>query len=108
MRDIGSRINRIEKQLSVGKHQKPTLPAIILCLTKGRMMNAQDRQELGPEETWLTYQERLQAGEKANIEYLRDNPDGPVKIIQIELDVAKEFQARIERGDEHEKRSITD
>ncbi len=50
MRDIARRINTVEKKLSVGKHRKLTFPVTILCLTRGRAANAEDKQKLGPKE----------------------------------------------------------
>ena len=94
MRNISRRINTVEKKLSVGKHRKPTFPTTILCLTRGRTVNAEDERKLGPKENWITCQEQLQPQQEANEEYLKDNPCGLPAIIKIELDVEKEYQAR--------------
>ena len=91
MRGIYRRINNIEKRLSLRQHKKPTLPPIIVLTG---YTTAEEIGKLGPVETWITYQEQLQAGEKANAEYLKDNPGGLPKIITIELDSEKECRAR--------------
>jgi len=93
MRDINRRINTIEKKLRLGRHQEPAFPTIVVALQLGREMTDEEQQELGAVETWITYQEQLQAGEKANAEYLKENPGGLPEIVIIELDVDKEHQA---------------
>ncbi len=100
MRDINRRINTVEKKLSVGKHHNPTFPTTILCLTRGRMVNAEDEQKLGPKENWITYQEQLQPQQEANEEYLKENPCGLPTIIKIDLDVDEEYQARATKSNQ--------
>jgi len=97
MRNISRRIDTVEKKLSVGKRRKPTFPTTILCLAGGHTANAEDKQKLGPKETWITYQEQLQPQQKANEEYQKENPDGLPAIIKIELDADKEYKARKQR-----------
>jgi hypothetical protein len=94
MSNISRRINTIEKKLKTGKHQEQPHPTIAIAVHRGRKMTADERQKLGPVDTWITYQEQLQAGQEANAEYLKDNPYGLPKPIVIELDVDKEYQAR--------------
>lgn len=94
MRNISRRIDTIEKRLSVGQHEKPRAPDMIICVLLGRSMTDEDRARLGPTETWITYQEQLQAGKNANAEYLKNNPFGLPKVITIKLDAHKEYQAR--------------
>ncbi len=91
MSSIIRRIDTIEKQLSIGRHEEPRAPDLIICLQHGRSMTAKDEAILGPKETWITYQEQLQAGQKEN---LKDNSAGLPGIIIIELDADKEYQAR--------------
>jgi hypothetical protein len=94
MRNINGRINNIEKRLSLGQHEKRVrlLPPIITCApTNSR---GKDIEKLGPEKTWVTYQEQLQAQKKANAELLNDNPNSLGMPIIIDLDVDKEYQAR--------------
>jgi hypothetical protein len=92
MRDINRRINTIEKQLSLGQHEKRLRPTLIICSAANS--TDKDIESLGPLETWITYQEQLQAGQEANAEYLKNNPYGLSKTIVIELDVEKEYQGR--------------
>ncbi len=94
MSNISRRINTIEKQLNVGQHKKPSWPPMIVCLYSETETMAEGRDKLGPVETWITYQEQLQAGQEANAEYLKNNPYGLPKNIVIELDAGKEYQAR--------------
>ena len=104
MRDINRRVNAIEKKLSLRRHKKPTLPPIIV-LTIASTSIGKDIDKLGPVETWITYQEQLQAGEKANAEYLKDNPRGLPKIITIELDVEKERRARATKSNQKQPKA---
>ena len=94
MRDISRRINTIEKKLKTGKHQEQSYPTIAIGLHRGRKMTADERQKLGPVETWITYQEQLHPQQEANEEYLKENPYGLPAIIKIDLDVDEEYQAR--------------
>ena len=92
MRNISTRINTVEKRLSLGRHKKPPLlPFIIMAPT-----NATDKdiEKLGPAKTWITYQEQLQAQQKANAERLKDNPNSLGAIIVIDVNVDKEYQTR--------------
>lgn len=94
MRDISRRINILEKQLSIGQHEKQVrlLPPIISCAPTN--LSGKDIEKHGPVKSWITYQEQLQAQEKANAERLKDNPNSLGAAIIIELDVDKEYQAR--------------
>ncbi len=76
MRDFSRRINTVEKQLNFGRHTKHILilPPLITSIS-GRTLTAEDEQKLGAIESWITYQEQLQAQEKANAEILKNNPD---------------------------------
>ncbi len=87
MSSIIRRIDTIEKQLSIGRHEEPLAPDLIICVLLGGKMTDEDRAILGPEETWITYQEQLEAGRE-------ENPAGMSRIIIIELYVDKEYQAR--------------
>jgi hypothetical protein len=87
MRNISRRIDTIEKQLSIGRHEEPHAPDLIICVRLGRSMTDEDRAILGPTESWITYQEQLQAGRK-------ENPAGMSRTITIKLYVDKEYQAR--------------
>ena len=98
MRDISRRINTVEKQLSLGLHEKRIrlLPPIIsLAPTNSR---GNDIEKLGPLKTWITYQEQLQAQKKANAELLKDNPNSLGMPIIIDTSVDKEYQARAKKN----------
>jgi len=99
MSDIRRRINTIEKKVSLGRYERPTLLPFIVCLESGNSPREQ-REALGPIETWITYQEQLQVGTKANAEYLKDNPGSLAKFITIELDAEKEYQARATKNNQ--------
>lgn len=94
MRNISRRINTVEKQLSLGQHERQIrlLPPLI-CM-KPTNSTGKDIEKLGPVETWITYQEQLHAQEKANAELLKDDPNSLGAPIIIDLDVEKEYQAR--------------
>jgi len=94
MRDISRRINTIEKQLSLGQHEKQIrlLPPIISLAPRNSM--GKDIDKLGPTKTWITYQEQLHTQQKANAEFLKDNPNSLGAAIIIDLDIDKEYQAR--------------
>lgn len=94
MRNISRRINTIEKQLSLGQHKRPEQRPLILTLRSESEVKTEGQNNLGPVETWITYQEQLQAGQEANAEYLKNNPYGLPATIVIELDTGKEYQAR--------------
>ena len=94
MKDISRRINNAEKQMSVGLHKKPNLPPLIFSVFSESETMAERRDNLGPVDTWITYQEQLQAGQRANAELLKNNLYSLPKIIVIELDAGKEVQAR--------------
>ena len=85
MRNISRRINTIEKQLSLGQHKKQLPPTLIIHTPTNS--TDKDIESLGPEETWITYQEQLQAKQKAN-------PACLGATIVIDLHVDKEYQAR--------------
>ena len=92
MTNIKRRINTVEKQLSLGQHEKQPPPTLVVCAPT----NATDKdiERLGPLKTWITYQEQLQAQKKANAERRKDNPNSAGATIIIETDVDKEYQAR--------------
>ncbi|MHC4112868.1 MAG: hypothetical protein ACYSUY_17475 [Planctomycetota bacterium] len=92
MKDVSRRLHKIEKKLSLGQHEKliRLLPPLI-CV-KPTNSTGKDIDKLGPVKTWITYQEQLQAQEKANVELLKDNPNSLGAPIII--DVEKEYQAR--------------
>lgn len=97
MNQISRRINTIEKKLRTGKHQEQAYPPIIITLQTGRNITAEDRQELGPTETWITYQEQLQAIEKDNAEYMEGRLP---PVAEIELNVDSEYQARATKSNQ--------
>ncbi len=84
----------MEKQLSLGQHEKRIrlLPPIISLAPTNS--TGKDIDKLGPTKTWITYQEQLQAQKKANAELLKDDPNSLRAPIIIDLDVEKEYQAR--------------
>ncbi len=95
MRNVSRRINTVEKQLSLGQHKNQILllPPVISSAPTNLM--GKDTEKLGPVETWITYQEQLQAQKKANAERQKDNPNSlGAPIIIRELDVEKEYQTR--------------
>ncbi len=94
MRNISRRINTVEKQLSLGQHEKQIqlLPPLISSTPTNS--TGKDIDKLGPVKTWITYQEQLQAQEKANAKRLKDDPNSLGATIIIDLDVDKEYQAR--------------
>ena len=94
MRNITRRLNTIEKQLSLGQHEKQVcfLPLIISC--KPTNSTGKDIDKLGPVETWTTYQEQLEAQQKAHTELLKENSNNFGAVIIIDLDVDEEYQAR--------------
>jgi len=100
MRNISRRINNVEKLLSLGQHENQIqlLPPII----SGAPTNPKGRnfEELGPVKTWITYREQLQAQKKANAEFLKDNPNSFGKVIFINLNVEKEYQARATKSNQ--------
>ena len=105
MRDISRRINTVEKQLSLGQHESQIrlLPPLITNTPKN--LTAEDAEKLGSIKTWITYQEQLQAQQKANAERLKDNPNSLGAPIIIDLDVEKEYQARATKS--NQKQPIT-
>lgn len=91
--NLQRRIEKIEEGLSIGQHGKPSLPPVILFL-HSEHEPATDPDTLGPVETWLTFQQQLQAGQKANAEHLRENPFALPEIMVIVLDADEEVRAR--------------
>ncbi len=67
MRDISRRINTVEKRLSIGQHEQQIrlLPPIVVYAAT--ISTSRDIEMLGPKETWITYQEQLQAQEKLTL-----------------------------------------
>ena len=102
MRNVSRRINTVEKQLSLGQHEKQILllPPIISSAPTNLM--GKDIDKLGPVETWITHQEQLQAQQKANAELLKDDPNSLGVPIIIDLDVDKEYQARATKSGNEE------
>jgi hypothetical protein len=82
MSNISRRISTIEKKLKVGRHREPAFPRVNIVLFGGREITDEDRQKLGPIQTWITYQEQLQAGERASDEYLKNNPNGLPEVVR--------------------------
>lgn len=95
MKDIRRRINNAEKQMSIGQHKEPIQPPMVLSVRSKSEIMAEGQDDLEPVDTWITYQEQLQAGQRANAEFLKDNPYSLPKIIVIALDVDEEYQARL-------------
>ena len=94
MRNINRRINTVEKQLSLGQHENQIqLLSPIISMTPTNS-TGRDFEELGPVTTWITYQEQLQAQQKANAELQKDNPNCLGAPVIIDLDVDEEYQAR--------------
>jgi hypothetical protein len=100
MRNISRRIDTVEKQLSLGQHEKQIrlLPPIISSTPTNS--TGKDIDKLGPVETWITYQEQLQAQKKANAELLKDNPNSLGAPIIIDMDVEKEYRARATKSNQ--------
>ena len=94
MRNISRRIGTIEKQLSLGRHEKQIRLLPPLISSEPTNSTGKDIGKLGTVETWFTYQEQLQAQEKANAELLKDNPNSLGAPIIIDLDVDREYQTR--------------
>ncbi len=70
--------------MSVGKERKISECIIIVPEGNG---SVDERQSLGPEETWLTYEEQLVAARE-------DQADYDHRLIMISLSVERELQAR--------------
>ena len=94
MTNMKRRIDAIEKQLNFGQHAKQIRILPPLICGEPTNLTAKDTEKLGLVETWITYQEQLQAQEKANAEILKNNPNCLESLIMIELDVDKEYKAR--------------
>jgi len=105
MRNISRRINTVEKQLSLGQHEKQIRLLPPLISNKPTNSTGKDIDKLGPTKTWITYQEQLQAQEKANAELLKDNPSNLGAPIIIDLDVDKEYQARATKSNQKQPKS---
>ena len=94
MGNISKRIGTIEKKLSLGQHEKQIqLFQFIICEDPTNS-TGKDIDKLGPVETWITYQEQLQAEENAPIQLDKDDPSRLGAVIIMDLDVEKEYQAR--------------
>jgi len=93
---VANRIKQIEKKLRPGRESRVAAPVFVTQI--GRKPTAEEEQKLGPHKTWFTYRQQLQAQEKANSEHLKDNPGCLPGTIEIELDVDKEYQARLSNG----------
>jgi len=48
MSNISRRIDTIEKHLSIGRHEEPLAPDLIICVLLGRSMTDEDEAILGP------------------------------------------------------------
>jgi len=94
MKDICRRINNAEKQMSVGRRKKQNQPPLVLSVHSKSETITENRDSLGPVDTWITYQEQLHAGQRTNAERLKNNPYSLPEIIVVELDAGKEVQAR--------------
>ena len=105
MRNISRRINTIEKQLSLGQHEKRVRLLPPLICVKPTNSTGKDIDKLGSVKTWITYQEQLQAQEKANAEILKDNPNSLGVAIIIDLDVDKEYQARATKSNQKQPKA---
>jgi hypothetical protein len=84
MHSIERRIGKLEKMMSVGKERKIHECIITLAEAEGSL---DERQSLGPEETWLTYQEQLAITRE-------DQADYDWRLITIGLSVERELEAR--------------
>ncbi len=105
MKDVSRRLNTVEKQLSLGQHEKQLrlLPPIISSTPTNS--TGKDIEKLGPVKTWITYQEQLQAQQKANVERQKDNPNSIGATIIIDLDVEKEYQARSTKSNQKQPKA---
>jgi hypothetical protein len=92
MADMNRRLNAIEKRLGTHREAKIYPPAII-----GAGPSPEDERNLGPVETWITYQEQLKAQEEANTEHIKDHPGCLPKVIVLSLDANEEYARRSER-----------
>ena len=90
MRDVGRRLNAIEKRLRLGRDSEGRLPAVTQI---GQGPTAEDERRPGPVETWTTYQEQAQPQEKADGAY----QDGVPRVIVLSLDANEEARRRSER-----------
>ncbi|MHC4229913.1 MAG: hypothetical protein ACYSW0_20955 [Planctomycetota bacterium] len=84
MHSIERRIGKLEKMTSVGKERKVHECVITLAEGDGSL---DELQSLGPEETWLTYQEQLAVARE-------DQADYDWRLFTISLSVERELQAR--------------
>jgi len=87
MSSIARRIERMETVLSVGKQRKTSEIIISGPEGGGSLHERQQRESLGPAETWLTYQEQLATARQDQAE--RDN-----RLIVIHLSAQRELEAR--------------
>jgi hypothetical protein len=87
MSDIARRIEKLEKVMSVGKERKISECIVVFPDRAVTVSEQEQRDELGPAETWLTYQEQLAAARE-------DQADCDYRIIMLCLFVEKELQAR--------------
>jgi hypothetical protein len=84
MSSIAKRIEKLEKIMSVGKERK--ISELIISGHEGDG-TLQEQENLGPVETWLTYQEQLATARE-------DQADCDHRLIVIGLSVERELQAR--------------
>ncbi|TKJ34767.1 MAG: hypothetical protein CEE38_16540 [Planctomycetes bacterium B3_Pla] len=84
MHSIERRIGKLEKTMSVGKERK--IHECVITLAEGEDL-LDERQSLGPEETWLTYEEQLVAARE-------DQADYDHRLLMISLSVERELEAR--------------
>ena len=91
MREHSKRLTAIEKRLMPDSGATIQPPVIIGF--RGRRLKPAD-EKLGPAEGWVTYQEQLRAQEAANAEYVRSRPGCIGCVIEINLNVDQEYEAR--------------
>ena len=87
MSNITRRIEKLEKQMSLGKEIEISECIIILHEIDGLEHEQEQRDKLGPVENWLTYLEQLAAARE-------DKADREVRLIMVGLSVERELQAR--------------
>jgi hypothetical protein len=87
MSSIAKRIEKLEKMMSVGTERK--ISELIISGPEGgcSLEEQQRRENLGPSETWLTYQEQLAIERE-------DQADCDHRIMVIGLSAERELQAR--------------
>jgi hypothetical protein len=92
---IESRLERVERQLMPAGREVRIMPPVIMG-QRGRQPTEAETRELGPVETWQTYQSELHRQEAANAERVKDHPGTVGNVIFIDVDVDEEYGARAE------------